>query len=174
MSKTQLKKYIADLPADQVGEILLQVYDASKEAKGWLDFYLNPDIEGLSEKYRKQIYLKCYGRSGRARRPKLRDCNGLIKTFRTIVQDPVPVADLMLYFMEEVTRVATEKGRYSESYFRTLTGQFRKTLEYLYAYGIIEYNIARLRKIMGLAERCSRFLARGYEDALDEVGNLKS
>ena len=168
MSKAKLKKYIAELTADQVGEILLQVYDSSKEAKGWLDFYLNPDIEGLSEKYRKQIYLKCYGRTGRARRPKMRDCNQLIKTFSTIVQDPTPVADLMLYFMEEVTRVATTKGRYSESYFRTLTGQLRKTLEYVAAHGLLEYNMPRVRKIIGLAERSSRFLAQDYEDAVAE------
>lgn len=171
MSKTKLKKYIAELPAEQVGEILLQVYEASKEAKGWLDFYLNPDIEGLSEKYRKQIYVKCYGRTGRARRPKMRDCNQLIKTFSIIVQDPTPVGDLMLYFMEEVTRVASAKGRYSESYFRTLTGQFRKTVEYLSAHGLMEFNMARIRKIIGLAERCSRFLAQDYEEALSmEIG----
>lgn len=169
MSKTKLKKYIEGMPTEQVGEILLQVYEASKEAKGWLDFYLNPDIEGLSEKYRKQIYIKCYGRSGRARRPKMRDCNQLIKTFRTIVQDPTPVGDLMLYFMEEVTRVASEKGRYSESYFRTLTGQFCKTLDYLSAYGIMEYNMPRIRKIINLAERCSRFLAQEYEEELEKL-----
>lgn len=169
MSKTKLKKYIAELPADQVGEILLQVYEASKEAKGWLDFYLNPDIEALSEKYRKQIYLKCYGRSGRARRPKISDCNRLIKTFGTIVQDPAPIADLMLYFMETVTGVAAEKVRYSESYFRTLTGQMRKTLECLSAHGLLEYNIHRINKIIGLAENCSRVLSQYYKDTLEEI-----
>ena len=169
MSKTKLKKYIAELPTEQVGEILLQVYEASKEAKGWLDFYLNPDIDALSEKYRKQIHLKCYGRTGKARRPKMRDCNQLIKTFSTIVQDPTPIADLMLYFMEEVTRVASAKGRYSESYFRTLTGQLRKTLEYLSAHGLMEYNMPRIRKIIGLAEQCSRFLAQNYEDELSDI-----
>ena len=169
MSKSKLKKYIAGLPTEQVGEILLQVYEASKEAKGWLDFYLNPDIDALSEKYRKQIHLKCYGRTGKARRPKMRDCNQLIKTFSTIVQDPTPVADLMRYFMEEVTRVASAKGRYSESYFRTLTGQLRKTLEYLSAHGLMEYNKPRIRKIIGLAEQCSRFLAQDYEDELADI-----
>lgn len=173
MSKTQLKKYIAGLPAEQVGEILLQVYDASKEAKGWIDFYLNPDIEALSEKYRKQIHLKCYGRNGKARRPKMRDCNQLIKTFGTIVQDPTPVGDLMLYFIEEVTRIASAKGRYSESWFRTLTGQFRKTLEYLSAAGLLEYRMPQIRKIIGLAERCSYYLANEYEEALSEVLSLK-
>lgn len=174
MSKTQLKKYIAALTAEQVGEILLQVYEASKEAKGWLDFYLHPDIEALSEKYRKQIHLKCYGRNGLARRPKMRNCNQLIKTFSQIVQDPTPVSDLMLYFMEEVTRVATVKGRYSESYFRTLTGQFRKTVEYLESASLLEYNMPRIRKIIGLAEQCSRFLGQDYEDVLGEVLSLKS
>lgn len=173
MSKTKLKKYIAGLPAEQVGEILLQVYESSKEAKGWLDFYLDPDIEGLSEKYRKQIYVKCYGRTGRARRPKMRDCNQLIKTFSTIVQDPSPIADLMLYFMEEVTRVASAKGRYSESWFRTLTGQFRKTLEHLSAHALLDFNMARIRKIIGLAETCSHFLAQDYEDVLEEVLSLR-
>ena len=169
MSKTQLKKYIAGLTAEQVGEILLQVYESSKEAKGWIDFYLNPDIEALSEKYRKQIHLKCYGRTGKARRPRMRDCNQLIKTFCLLVQDPTPVSDLMLYFMEEITRVASAKGRYSESYFRTMVGQFRKTTEYLYSAGLLEYSMPRLRKIIGLGERCSRYLANEYEEALDEV-----
>lgn len=154
---------------EQVADLILQVYESSKEAKGWLDFYLNPDIEALSEKYRKQIHLKCYGRSGRARRPKMRDCNQLIKTFCTIVQDPTPIGDLMLYFMEEVTRVASEKGRYSESYFKTLSGQFRKTLEYLSASGILEFNLPRIRKIIDMAERSSRFLGQDYDDVLAEV-----
>ena len=147
MSKSKLKKELAGMTQEQVADLMVQLYEASKEAKAWLDFYLNPDIEALSEKYRKQIHLKCYGRTGKARRPKMRDCNQLIKTFSTIVQDPVPVSDLMLYFMEEITRVASAKGRPSESYFRTLTGQFRKTLDYLESTGLLEYNMLRIRKI---------------------------
>ena len=167
MSKSRLKKELDGMTREQTADLVLQVYESSKEAKAWLDFYLNPDIEALSEKYRKQIHLKCYGRSGKARRPKMRDCNQLIKAFSQIVQDPTPVSDLMLYFMEEVTRVATVKGRYSESYFRTLTGQFRKTVEYLEAASLLEYNMPRIRKITGLAEQCSRFLAQGYREVLN-------
>ena len=154
---------------EQTADLMIQVYEASKEAKAWLDFYLDPDIEALSEKYRKQIHQKCYGRSGKARRPKMRDCNQLIKTFSLIVQDPAPVGDLMLYFMEEITRVATAKGRYSESYTRTLSGQFRKILEYMNSSGLLEYSMPRVRKIIGLAERCSRYLAEEYEEVLTEI-----
>lgn len=166
MSKSKLKKELAGMTQEQVADLVLQAYESSKEAKAWLDFYLNPDIEALSEKYRKQIHLKCYGRSGKARRPKMRDCNQLIKTFCSIVQDSAPVSDLMLYFMEEITRVASVKGRYSESYFRTLTGQFSKTVEYLDSTSLLEYNMPRIRKIIGLAERCSHLLAQEYEEVL--------
>ncbi|MDE6511778.1 MAG: hypothetical protein K2L00_06775, partial [Muribaculaceae bacterium] len=79
MSKSRLKKELAGMTREQTADLVLQVYESCKEAKAWLDFYLNPDIEALSEKYRKQIHLKCYGRSGKARRPKMRDCNQLIK-----------------------------------------------------------------------------------------------
>lgn len=173
MSKTKLKKELAGMTQEQTADLLLQVYEASKEAKGWLDFYLNPDIEALSEKYRKQIYLKCYGRTGKARRPKMRDCNQLIKTFSTIVQDSSPIADLMMYFMEEATRVTGRKGGYNESWFRTLTGQFRKTVEYMSAHGLLEYEMARISKIVGMAEQCSHFLAQSYEEALEEILNLE-
>lgn len=166
MSKSRLKKELAGMTREQTADLVLQVYESSKEAKAWLDFYLNPDIEALSEKYRKQIHLKCYGRSGKARRPKMRDCNQIIKTFSQIVQDPTPIGDLMLYFLEEITRVASLRGRNSESYFHTLTGQFRKTVEYLVSASLLEYNMPRIRKIIGLAERCSRFLAQEYEEVL--------
>ena len=169
MSKSKLKKELAGMTHEQMSDLMVQVYEASKEAKAWLDFYLDPDIEALSEKYRKHIHLKCYGRSGRARRPKMRDCNQLIKTFSNIVQDPTPVSDLMLYFMEEITRVASQKGRQSESYIRTLTGQFRKTLEYLKSTGLLEYSMARLRKIISIAGLSNRHIANEYEEALIEI-----
>ncbi|MDE5871245.1 MAG: hypothetical protein K2H22_04845 [Muribaculaceae bacterium] len=169
MSKSKLKKELAVMTQEQVADLMVQVYEASKEAKAWLDFYLNPDIEALSEKYRKQIHMKCYGRNGKARRPKMRDCNQLIKTFSTIVQDTTPICDLMLYFTEEITKVATLKGRYSESYIRTLTGQFRKTLEYLKSTGLLEYSLPRIRKTIVLAESVSRYLAREYEEVLTDI-----
>lgn len=169
MSKSKLKKELAGMTQDQVADLMIQVYEASKEAKAWLDFYLNPDIEALSEKYRKQIHLKCYGRSGRARRPKMRDCNQLVNSFSRIVQDPAPVSDLMLYFMEEITGVAAMKGKAGETYIKTLTRQFRKTLEFLQSSGLLEYSMPRIRKIIGIAKLCGRQLADAYEENLSLV-----
>lgn len=45
MSKAALNKTLKQLDADELRELLLQVYDARKEAKDYLEFFLNPDIE---------------------------------------------------------------------------------------------------------------------------------
>ncbi len=55
MSKLQLRKEIAHFNAEQLREMLLDIYDARREAKEYLDFFLNPDVDKLTEKYTKEI-----------------------------------------------------------------------------------------------------------------------
>ena len=43
MSKAKLKKYLQTLSKEQVIEVMLELYDARKEAKDYLEFYLTPD-----------------------------------------------------------------------------------------------------------------------------------
>ena len=42
MSKAKLKKHLSALSKEQVVDIMLQLYDASKEASSWLEFYMEP------------------------------------------------------------------------------------------------------------------------------------
>ncbi len=43
MSRTQLKKHLTALTKKQIIEVMLELYDARKEAKEYLEFYLNPN-----------------------------------------------------------------------------------------------------------------------------------
>ena len=43
MSKAKLKKYLQTLSKEQVIEVMLELYDARKDAKKYLEFYLAPD-----------------------------------------------------------------------------------------------------------------------------------
>ena len=43
MSKAKLKKYLQTLSKEQVIEVTLELYDARKDAKKYLEFYLAPD-----------------------------------------------------------------------------------------------------------------------------------
>ena len=43
MSKAKLKKHLLSLTKEQITDIVLELYDARKEAKEYLEFYLEPN-----------------------------------------------------------------------------------------------------------------------------------
>lgn len=55
MSKTKLKKELSQFSQQQLVELILEMYDARKEVKEYLAFFLNPDSKALFEKYQKLI-----------------------------------------------------------------------------------------------------------------------
>ena len=55
MSKAKLKKYLQTLSKKQIIEVMLELYDARKEAKEYLEFYLTPDSNAELEKCKKAI-----------------------------------------------------------------------------------------------------------------------
>lgn len=63
MSKAKLKKYMSVLSKEQVVDIMLQLYDASKEASAWLEFYMEPNSDAELKKYKRAIHNQFYGRN---------------------------------------------------------------------------------------------------------------
>ena len=55
MTKLKLKKHLAVLPKEDVMNLVLSLYDASAEAKMYLEMYLKPDYGAALEKYKKII-----------------------------------------------------------------------------------------------------------------------
>lgn len=55
MSLRTLKKEIQTLDQDQLRNLIVEVYNAKLPAKTFLDFYLDPDVNALIEKYQKNI-----------------------------------------------------------------------------------------------------------------------
>lgn len=66
MSKTGLKKLLTQLNHDEICDLIIELYDARPEAKEYLDFYVQPDIEKRMEKARSNI-KKEFMRSSRGR-----------------------------------------------------------------------------------------------------------
>ena len=51
MSKTQLKKELQSMDAEQMRELVLDLYTARKDFKDYFEFFIDPDVEKLTEKY---------------------------------------------------------------------------------------------------------------------------
>lgn len=47
MSKASLKKELKNFSSEQLSELILNIYSSSKEAKAYLEFFLNPDPEAF-------------------------------------------------------------------------------------------------------------------------------
>lgn len=97
MSKIQLKKELAKLDRDQLVQLILDLYNARKEAKSYFDFFVNPDVDALYEKYQKAIekelgrskYTKCTARISRIR--------AAIKEFASFDPGAEYVVNMMVY-----------------------------------------------------------------------------
>lgn len=97
MSKTQLKKELVELGKEQLIQLVLDLYSARKEAKEYFDFFVDPDVPKLYEKFRGEIekemtrgkYSHSTARISRIRKS--------IKNFASFDVGVESVLELMLY-----------------------------------------------------------------------------
>ena len=101
MSKAKLKKYLQTLSKEQVIEVMLELYDARKEAKDYLEFYLTPDSNAELEKCKKAIRQEFFPNRGFSEKPSFAKCRKVISDFQKLKPDPNCVADLMLFYIEQ-------------------------------------------------------------------------
>ncbi len=62
MSKSSLKKLLAQLDHQQICDLVIELYDARSEAKEYLDFFVQPDIDKRMDKARSNIkkeFMRC-------------------------------------------------------------------------------------------------------------------
>lgn len=55
MSKTTLRKELAAMSHEQLEEIIMEAYSRRPEIKEYFEFFLNPDVRKLFEKYMKVV-----------------------------------------------------------------------------------------------------------------------
>ena len=101
MSKAKLKKYLQTLSKEQVIEVMLELYDARKEAKEYLEFYLTPNSNAELEKCKKVIRQEFFPTRGFSEKPSFAKCRKVISDFQKLKPEPTCVADLMLFYIEQ-------------------------------------------------------------------------
>ena len=97
------------LSKEQIVDIMLQLYDASKDASSWLEFYMEPNSDAELEKYKKAVRNQFYGRNGFPKNPSFRECNKLITAFKKLISDSKPRQRLL-------SSENSGKSQYQQSY----------------------------------------------------------
>lgn len=164
MSKAQLKKYLSKLTQEQVIDVILELYDARKEAKEYLEFYMNPNDDSKLEEYKKIIYNEFYPRRGE---PKCRFsvCRKAVSDFKKLKPSSSCIADLMLFYIETGVNFTAEYGDMWEQYYTALENNFDKAMEFIYQNGYLDELRPRIEKMLKLSEKCGW----GFPDTLYDI-----
>jgi hypothetical protein len=101
MSKTQLKKELQQLDKSSIINVVLDLYTAKKEARDYLDFFVDPNIDkridDAKTKLAKELLRGQFGRRSKARISQLRH---IIKDIESLQPGTEYVADIMVYAIE--------------------------------------------------------------------------
>lgn len=145
MSKLTLRKTIAQFQADELRQLILEIYDRSKDAKEILDFYSYPDIEKKYEQYLNLI-IKEVGRVKHRRpAPRMRQLRSIIRKFSRLQPGDEAVARLMVETVTEICEMA--HSNYIEDKLTEQTAKFLSdTIEYLTPRRLLDEYIYRLQR----------------------------
>lgn len=119
MSKASLKKALKEISRDGLEEIICELYDTRPQAKEYLEFWINPDIEKEDEKYRLRIFRVFFITDLRPRKnPSLSDLKTHLAFFSSICFDPERIASLRIYsvglyreWLEQRQRVSSHRNK---------------------------------------------------------------
>lgn len=164
MSKAQLKKHLSTLNKEQIIEVILELYDARKEAMEYLEFYLNPNEDEKLEEYKRIIRDEFFPKRGE---PKCRFnvCRKTISDFKKLKPHPACLADLMLYFIETGCEMASMYGDMWEQYYTTLETNFGKAMELISQIEYTEQFSERIERMLKSVECCGW----GFPDTLYDI-----
>lgn len=126
MSKTKLKKYLLSHTKEQITDIVLELYDARKEAKDYLEFYQESNCNVELEKCKKAIQNEFFSARGFSEKPSFAKCRKVISDFQKLKPEPTLVADLMLFYIEQGCEYTIEFGDMWEQFYTTLEGSFTR------------------------------------------------
>lgn len=165
MSKAKLKRHLLSLTKEQITDIVLELYDARKEAKDYLEFYLALDCNAELEKSKKAIRNEFFTTREFFEKPSLAKCRKVISDFQKLKPEPTIIADLMLFYIEQGCEYTLEFGHMQEQFYTTLEGNFDKTMCFIFLNGLLACYYERIEKLIDSISDCGW----GFYDTLQDI-----
>lgn len=170
MSKTSLRKTLNVLDRSQLYDLILELYEARKEARDYLDFFANPDIGKRMEKARTNI-AKEFMRSSRGRnKTRITHINKYIKDISSLNAGIEYEIELLTHAIEMACKSANENIM-KESVQNGVARYILTNAELALRFGTFDEVYSRMENAVGKI-RSSLFSRNKFKtalkDALDE------
>ena len=150
MSKTTVRKALHDFDAEELRQLILDIYDKSKDAKELLDFYAVPDIRAKREQYEKPILKEVTRRYKRLSKPRFTRIRAAVKQFSRLDVGPEAVASLMAFAVLEFLKAAGDGTSLPDA---TVTGAnkfLHDTLTFMSAHRLLDEWLPQIEKNVNL------------------------
>lgn len=136
MSKRDLKKYLSELPKEQVEEQLLALYDKFKDVKVYYDFVFNPKEKELIKEAKLKISNEYFPVKSKKAKMRRSMAQKYIKHFITLGVDEYQVADVMFFNIEIAQTLTAEKEIKSEAFFKSMLLSYQQAVHFTIEKGI--------------------------------------
>ena len=165
MSKLQVKKLLSSMGKEEVINVVMELYDARKEARDYLDYFANPNEKSELEKFKKNV-LKEFDNDG-IRMPQCRFsvCRKALSDFKKLSPSAETLAEAMVFYVERVYEFSFCNGDLWEQYYDSAISNFGSTLKFLIKNNLLESMIPRIVQIMAWSWPCGY----GFHDETGET-----
>lgn len=145
MSKTTVKKAIAEFTPEQLRGLILDIYSKYKDAKEYLDFFADPDIEKVSEKYAALIDKEIYRVYRHFHAPRISRIKTIIKKYSNLEPGYEALSDMLLMTVTKLIREG--KGdKFTDSVSNQVAKLLDTTCEHLSRNGQLEEYLPLLNR----------------------------
>ena len=172
MSKITLRKELANMDKSQLLELILDVYDARKEAKEYFEFFLNPDVARLQAKYEAAIAkeLDRVKRGGYCK-ARISVIKKLIKEFSSF--QPGFDAEIELLFYTIGYAMAAESHLYfPDTLTRGIAALIKRIVEIADSNYVTDKTLDRLGRLLSDSKAGSRYFRKFLSDELTSCLNV--
>lgn len=156
MSKIALKKELMQLSHEQIVDVVLTAYASNKDIKEYFEFFLNPDVDKLYERFMKEI-AKEIGRSkyhqSTARISRIKKT---IKHFESFNPGVETVRDLRLATVEMLI-VGELVNNYSDTLIKGTARLLNDTISYADKNLIFDSTIKQVDRIIAETQDRTRY-----------------
>ena len=118
----------------------------------------------ISAKYKKIIENEFFPPRGLGR-AKLSVAKKAITEYRKIVKNPVDVADIMLFYVEQGVKFTNAYGDIDEPFYNSMEGMYEKAVQWMVKYEIQDVFSERCAKIV----EDTSGIGWGFHDALRDI-----
>jgi len=167
MSKSALKKYLAEQSKKQLEAQVIDLYERFAEVKTFYDYVFNPKEDKLLEQAKIKIGKEYFPETKRRAKKRRSVAQKIIKHFKQLGVDPTLLADVMLYNIEIAQTYTAHTEIKQAAFYKSMFTSFSEALKHIAYHGLRDAYSTRIEDIVSNAEKQRWENAARSDEAVD-------